>query len=161
MLELDIISLIFSSISLIIAILAILISKHRVDKLNLVLESLIKEVNVEKKIREISKKYRLRPKKRYIVFEVFPSGLKEEDMRLSIDRVAREVIGLKGISEAKLKLIYYNEERSRGILRVRREYKYVALAILGLIRNVKNVEVLVTPLTSTGSLKRAKKFVST
>ncbi len=101
----------------------------------------------------------MRPKKRYIVFEIFPPGLKEEDVKLAIDKMAREVIGLKGISEARLKLIYYDEERSRGILRVRREYKYVALAILGLIRNVKNVEVLITPLTSTGSLKRAKKVV--
>ncbi len=147
------------SVSLLtISIVILLVVRKKMNMLDLILDSLISGLNIERKIRDLSKQYSLRPKKRYIVFEVFPSGISFEKIKTSIYEVAEKVLGYKGISEARMKLIYYDEEKARGILRIRREHKYMALAVLGLIRNIDGSEVLVIPITTTGSLKRAKEL---
>ncbi len=100
-----------------------------------------------------------RPRRRYIVFEVVPGGFSEEEVRRAIEESASRVAGALGVSLSGLGLVEYDASTSRGILRVRREYKGLALAVLGLTRRAGGSRILVVPLATTGSLKRARRLL--
>jgi len=100
-----------------------------------------------------------RPRRRYIVFEVIPGGFREEEVWGAIRATAERLAGLLGLSLSSLTLIDYDEERSRGIVRVRREYKGLALAVLSMTRRVSGTKVLIVPLATTGSVKRARRLL--
>jgi len=136
---------------------ALISSYRRTDTIKKLLESVITGHKFEKSVRELAKKYSKRPKKRYIVFEVVPSGLKANEVEEVLYKTALELIGYKGVSELDMKLIHFDEKRSRGIVRVRWDKKYVMFAVLSLIRKVNGKDYMFIPLTTSGSLKRAKR----
>jgi ribonuclease P/MRP protein subunit POP5 len=101
-----------------------------------------------------------RRKKRYIVFEVLGvEPVKFEELRDAIMGTVRRVYGELGEARLRVKLIEYDEVRRRGILRVRREFKLHALAVLGLTRDFNGRRLLLVPISTTGSLKRARALV--
>jgi ribonuclease P/MRP protein subunit POP5 len=100
-----------------------------------------------------------RPRRRYIVFEVIPGGFREEEVWGAIKATAERLAGLLGLSLSGLTLIDYDEERSRGIVRVRREYKGLALAVLSMTRSISGTRALIVPLAATGSVKRARRLL--
>ncbi len=98
--------------------------------------------------------------KRYIVFEVLGTEpLKFEELREAVVSTVRRVYGELGEARLRIKLVEYDEARRRGILRVRREFKLHALAVLGLIRSFNGRRLLIIPISTTGSLKRARALV--
>ncbi|MEB2836714.1 MAG: hypothetical protein GSR80_000664 [Desulfurococcales archaeon] len=100
-----------------------------------------------------------RPRRRYIVFEVIPGGFGEDEVRRAIEESASRVAGALGVTLSGLGLVEYDASTSRGIVRVRREYKGLALAVLGLTRKMGGSRVLVVPIATTGSLKRARRLL--
>ena len=101
-----------------------------------------------------------RPRNRYIVFEVgTPLHISREELAREIREAAVNVLGLSGLIDSGLQLIEYDEDARTGILRVRNTYKYHALAILGLVRRVGDAEVMLVPLGTSGTLRRARKLV--
>ena len=100
-----------------------------------------------------------RPRRRYVVFEVVPAHGDEAEVERTVYSVLESVLGLVGFSDAGVKLVEYNAETGRGILRVRHTYKTLALAALGLIREIGGRRVAVVPLAVTGSVKRAKRLL--
>jgi ribonuclease P/MRP protein subunit POP5 len=100
-----------------------------------------------------------RPRRRYIVFEVIPGGFREAEVWEAIKATAERFAGLLGLALSGLALVDYDEERSRGIVRVRREYKGLALTVLSLTRRISGVRVLIVPLATTGSIKRARRLL--
>ncbi len=108
-----------------------------------------------------ARKLSRRPRRRYIVFEVVPAGAVDaESLEEAVRSVLKELKGLSGLAEAGIKVVEYSPETGRGILRVRRGYKYIALAVLGLVRRVNGKKVLVLPLATTGSIKRARRLLT-
>jgi RNase P/RNase MRP subunit POP5 len=98
--------------------------------------------------------------RRYIVFEVLGTEpVKFEELRDAIMGTVRRVYGELGEARLRVKLIEYDEVRRRGILRVRREFKLQALAVLGLTRDFNGRRLLLVPISTTGSLKRARALV--
>jgi len=98
--------------------------------------------------------------RRYVVFEVLgtePVGF--EELKGAIEGTVRRVYGELGSAMFGVKLIEYDEVRRRGVLRVRRDFKLYALAVLGLVRSSNGRRLLLIPLSTTGSLKRARAVV--
>ncbi len=101
-----------------------------------------------------------RPRRRYIVFEVLTSGnIGQGSLEEAIKDQVRRVLGASGLVGSGVDLIQYDEARRRGILRVRSDYKYSIIGILGLVRNVDGARVLIIPLAVTGSIKRARRLM--
>lgn len=98
--------------------------------------------------------------RRYVVFEVLGTEpISFDELREIVESTARRVYGEITASMMGVKLVEYDEVKRRGVVRVRRDYKYHALAILGMIRSVGSKKVMIVPLATTGSLKRAKRLV--
>jgi ribonuclease P/MRP protein subunit POP5 len=98
--------------------------------------------------------------RRYIVFEVLgtePVGF--EELRGAIEDTVRRVYGELGAVMFNVKLIEYDGVRRRGVLRVRRDFKLQALAVLGLVRSSNGRRLLLIPISTTGSLRRARAIV--
>lgn len=127
-------------------------------RLGLILSSIIRYRDLRNMANILSR----RPRKRYIVFEVM-SSVEEVDWRgleSEIRGVVSKVLGLHGLAESGVKLVYYNESSRRGVLKVRESYKYQVIGLLGLVRSLNGAPVMLTPITVTGSLKRAKRSAS-
>ena len=100
-----------------------------------------------------------KPRRRYIVFTVISEGdLNEKRLQQEILRLSRKIIGSAGLANSGIQLIYFNPITRRGVLRVRAQYKNVALGILGLLREIDGEHVIVVPLITSGTIKRAKKI---
>ena len=113
--------------------------------------------NINKLLKELKQK----PKKRYIVFEVLGDCQVDEQALWRVLReTIREVLGSPGLIKSGVALVYYNPHLKRGILRVRNNYKNQVLGSLGLIRRISNCEVLVLPISTSGTLKSAKKILN-
>ena len=130
----------------------------RVSELTRVVKALLSSATSLSKLRGASRASS-RPRRRYIVFEVIPGGFSREDVERAIEEAAKRVLGVVGVGNMGLKLVYYSEERSRGALRVRNEWKYAALAVLGFVRRIGDARVTLVPLSVTGSIKKAKKII--
>ncbi len=102
-----------------------------------------------------------RPRRRYIVFEVVPAGAGREEVERAIEDAARAVLGLVGLADSAVKLVDYDESTGRGIVRVRHTYKYVALAVLGLVRSINGRPAMIVPIATSGTIRRARRLMST
>jgi len=110
---------------------------------------------LERRLSELAE----RPRKRYVVFEIVAEqDLSEADIRRSLYELAKDVLGKSGFIKSGFQLVYFNTNTNRGIIRVRESYKLKALGVLGLLREISGVQVLVTPLGTSGTIKRAKKI---
>lgn len=101
-----------------------------------------------------------RPRRRYIVFELMAErSIPQDRVEEAIKGVVREYLGLAGLTGSGVSLVYYEEARGRGVLRVSGEYRYQVLGLLGLLRRIDGARVIVIPLAVTGSIKRAKRLL--
>lgn len=99
-----------------------------------------------------------RPKKRYIAFEVLvPEGGPPGELELerAISQSFYDLFGKATLALARLRLAFYDDTTGRGVLAVRREYKYHALAAMGMTRSAGGREVLVIPIRTSGTIKGA------
>lgn len=143
------------------SLLALWPVRRRVERAAGLLELALR---LEARYREASravKRLSRRPRARYVVFEVIPANAVDAgSLEEAVMGVARGLWGLTGLAEAGLRVVDYSPATGRGILRVRREYKHVALATLGLLRRVGEARILVIPLAVTGSVKRARRLLT-
>ncbi|MGC9210189.1 MAG: Rpp14/Pop5 family protein [Acidilobus sp.] len=101
-----------------------------------------------------------RPRKRYLVFEVASgSEVKEEDVRVALEEAYRRLFGEAGLAAAGLRLILYDAGRRRGIVRVRSSSLPHLLAAIGLVRRIGEVDALIVPLRTAGTIRKARKYV--
>lgn len=135
-------------------------SLARSKRATILLEEVLEAAGARERIARALSKARERPRDRYIVFEVASSGKPRlEDLEEAIRTVALSVLGATGYVDSRLRLIDYDETSRRGILRVRNTYKYHALAILGLIRRAGRVPVVLVPLSTHGTIRRARRLL--
>ncbi|MEM1927829.1 MAG: Rpp14/Pop5 family protein [Acidilobaceae archaeon] len=97
-------------------------------------------------------------KRRYIVFEATTTEhLATSEIAEALESTARRLLGDLGIAKGGFKLIDYDPRSRRGILRVKRDYKWHALAVLSLVRSISGKRVLLVPLFTTGTLRGARR----
>ncbi len=123
------------------------------------LKRLEKQVTFLKKYLKISEKtVPSRIRKRYIVFYVMGNGsLDKKIINNAIRSTWKNYLGELSLIKADPQVIVFDQKLARGILRVAHIYKKEAIAILCLIRNINGTEVLLIPLKTTGTLKKARK----
>ena len=123
------------------------------------LKRLEKQITFIKKYLEISEKtVPSRIRKRYIVFYVMGNGsLDKKKINNAVRSTWKNYLGEFSLIKADPQVIVFDQKLARGILRVAHVYKKEAIAILGLIRNIDETEVLLIPLKTTGTLKKARK----
>ncbi len=103
-----------------------------------------------------------KPRRRYIAFYIVTEDGKAPDPR-ELERSIRESLerlaGLIGVAESNISLVYYDPEKPAGIIRATNTTKYLVLAALGLTRRVGRKRVLLVPVRTAGTIKRAKKAI--
>ncbi len=104
----------------------------------------------------ISKKRR----KRYLVFRVISEKrIVFDEIEKTIKRTMSNLYGAPSIKESMLSLVYYNEATGYGILRMDSEWKNRVIASFGFARSYMDKKLLIIPIRSTGTIKRAKNFL--
>jgi len=145
-------------LAMLIAIVASLYAVYTARRTRALLENVLEAASLRERIARSLARARVKPKHRYIVFEVASSRrVPRDELARKIREVATKTLGLTGLVDSGLQLIEYDESTRRGILRVRHTYKYHALAILGLVREVSGERVLLVPLATSGTLRKARK----
>ncbi|MEB3816500.1 MAG: hypothetical protein LRS46_00955 [Desulfurococcales archaeon] len=136
-----------------------LYSRKRLRGIRAIVDALLNGVARERELVRLRRKLSSKPRRRYVVFEALPGGFREEEVREALKLSFERLSGALGIALSNVNLVYFDERTSRGILRVRSEYKSLALAALALTRNVGGRRALLVPLATTGTLKRARRLL--
>jgi len=93
-----------------------------------------------------------RIKKRYISFEVLSEQkVFKDEIKSSIYNKALEIFGEAGLSNLGFQLV------SDNIVRVDHNYKNEMILILSMIRKIKDKDVLINTLKTSGNLSKVKK----
>jgi ribonuclease P/MRP protein subunit POP5 len=103
----------------------------------------------------LAKRRLARRRKRYVVFEVSGGPVAAEALDAAIRAQMKKLLGVKGLSDAGYKLVYFDPRARRGVVRVYSDYKLHVIGVLGLVRRVGDRPVLVYPIATAGSLKKA------
>ncbi len=114
---------------------------------------------LRKKYSEALKKMK-KLRRRYIVFSII-SGEKidkkelEETLREHLERL----YGIIGLMRSDPQIVYYDPLLKRGVIRVRHVEKRLVIAALSTIREINGKKVLIIPVKTTGTIKKAKKYM--
>jgi len=92
-------------------------------------------------------------KKRYISFELRGPDMGENSLKKAIYSEALRFFGEFGLSEAALKLVEYNSDTKKGILRCERDYLDKTIGFLALISSLEGTEARLIPIKSSGTVK--------
>ncbi len=106
----------------------------------------------------------LRPRKRYLIFEVVAvsgdlSRVRKPGVEDALESSCRLLYGVLGYSTIKPSLIYYDESRGVGILSFRHSWRSNVFLLLSLIREIGGVKVIVIPRATTGTRRKAMDYV--
>ncbi len=102
-----------------------------------------------------------RIRKRYIVFSVVSEGkpLTRKAIEEGIRRAFKELYGETILVRADPQIVYYEPSVKRGVIRVAHLYKDQMIALLGSIKNIDDTKVLIIPVKTTGTIKKARKIL--
>jgi len=99
-------------------------------------------------------------RKRYLVFRVISEKrIVHDEIEKTIKKALSNLYGAPSIKESMLSLVYYNDATGYGILRMDSEWKNRVIASLGFARSYMDNKLLIIPIRSTGTIKRAKNFL--
>ena len=102
---------------------------------------------------------RRRRRRRYIVFHVVSE--KEppaaEEVEKAVLRSLERLAGQLTIALGNVQLVYYQPDTGAGIIACTHDTKYLVLAAMGLVRRVGGQRVVLVPVRTTGTIKRAKR----
>ncbi len=117
---------------------------------------LMKAASLQERLARSLARVKEKPRKRYIVFRVETSrDIDEKDLAKAISEKFRAVLGEAGFTASGAHLVYYDPVLRAGVLRVRSDYKYPALAVLGMTRRIGGERARIIPLGTSGTLKSA------
>jgi ribonuclease P/MRP protein subunit POP5 len=103
---------------------------------------------------------RRRRRRRYIAFYLIYEGdtpPSPEEVERAILRAVERLAGQLAVANSRLQLVYYDPVRAVGIVRATNDTKYIVLAGMGLVRMIGGKRVMVIPVRTSGTIKRARK----
>ncbi len=149
--------LLLSLISIILAAMLAVYVYRMSRKLSLLLQA-VNSKTLAKMLATLKRSGRRR--KRYMIFEVVSdkevsAGLLEYEVRA----VFRKLFGDMHLARASLSIQYFDNRLNVGIIKFSHLYRHKTLAALGVMRTVGDAKVMIIPLRTTGSLRKALKYV--
>ncbi|MET1128761.1 MAG: Rpp14/Pop5 family protein [Thermoproteota archaeon] len=128
---------------------------RRVAFLEGVLRNVLAGADLEKAARELRKRRR----RRYVVFQLVVEGDPPEpdEVEKAIVMQVRRLAGDVSLALGNIQLVYYDKSRKVGIIRATNDTKHVVLAALGLVRSVGGRRAVAIPLSTHGTIKRARR----
>ncbi len=157
LLALTVVAVVAGVIGGVTGFIASLLICRRCRKAALAVESVTAMAARERFLVKLRRSIKKRPSKRYIVFEVVGGPVEPRDLEREIREAFKRLFGEPALGISMLRLAEYYDDKSVGILRVRREYKYHALAALGIVRTVSGKRVVLVPILTSGTIKRARR----
>jgi len=97
-------------------------------------------------------------KKRYIAFKVLSDydDINVQDMEKQIRMALQELLGKVWLDISNPRVVIYDPGRMSGIISTNRLGYKAVLAALPFVKSVEDKEILLVPVRTTGSLKKAK-----
>jgi RNase P/RNase MRP subunit POP5 len=97
-------------------------------------------------------------KKRYIIFKVLSDhdDINVQDMEKQIRMALQELLGKVWLDISNPRVVIYDPGRMSGIISTNRLGYKAVLAALPFVKSVEDKEILLVPVRTTGSLKKAK-----
>lgn len=144
----EVLSIVLVAASLILAVLtsALLVKAYKLYK---TLASLLEPQVKAKKLR-----------KRYIVFAaICEHRVSYKDVEKAIEKTFLELYGKAYLQKASPKVVLFDENLQRGIIRVSHLYKDHLISVLGLVKNIGDSKCIVAPLKTTGTIKKAREYL--
>lgn len=110
---------------------------------------------------EIPKNRQLIKAKRYIIFNVITesSDLESSQIEEAIRVSVKELLGKVWLDISNPRVIFFLPDRKEGIISTNRGGYKVVIASLPLTKKVSGTKVLLVPVKTTGSLKKAKEMI--
>lgn len=105
-----------------------------------------------------------KPRRRYLVFEVVTisgdlSRIKKNHVEEAVQKSCQLLYGIVGYGAIRPSLVYYDESRGVGVLTFKHMWRNHVFLLLSLIREIGGVKVLVVPVATTGTRKKAMSTV--
>ena len=102
----------------------------------------------------------LREKRRYIAFQIISSEkFSKKDVEKAVTSNVFKTIGLFGAADSSYWLVQFHEDNQAGIIRTTNEYKDKIMAGFNFLTEIKEAEVKIKPLKTTGTIKKAEEAV--
>lgn len=99
-------------------------------------------------------------RKRYVVFAALCENKVEyNDVNNAIKEAFVKLYGEVTAQKASPRLLLFDEERQRGVVRVLHLYTDHFIALLGYIRRIGNTNCILIPLKVTGTVKKARRYL--
>ncbi len=110
-------------------------------------------------LRAVEARQRGRDRKRFIVFKLLAGkGLGKNELEGLVRMSFRQLFGTTALAVAGVSVAHYNPGKGVGVLRVRATHKNHAVLALAAIDALTDGEVIVQPLRTTGTLRKAMKY---
>lgn len=101
-----------------------------------------------------------RMKKRYVAFKVIgDTAVMNNEIKSSFYDILNQLYGEIGFADMGFRLIEFNTETKKGIVRFRKEEINKGIASFAFIKNIKNYNTRLSPLNTSGSLKKLRKRI--
>lgn len=99
----------------------------------------------------------LREKKRYIAFEVISEERLDKNMvNNAIFDANKSYLGELGCAKANFKVLDYDENSKKGMIKASNKYIDYVKASLSLIKRIKNTKVIIKTMGVSGTIKNLK-----
>ncbi len=131
-------------------------TKEKVDVLTEALNSKV----VKAYVKASEAKERRKLSKRYMILKVLGKSSSMKEIQEVVEEGISKLFGNSAISLIQPRILYYNANTGKAILRFRASYKWRLIASLGLSEGLSNTLILV-PARTTGTLKKARKYADT
>jgi len=141
--------------SIVVSTLSLIIAFKSLRQIKIIVKLLATYPRMFERIsRKIEAKKKIR--KRYLVFEIL--GCNNIDANRLDEEIRRNIISLlgkRGLIDTNYKLMLYDKDKCKGIIRANNKSYKILIGILGLIRQIDNDKVLIIPISIHGTLKKA------
>jgi ribonuclease P/MRP protein subunit POP5 len=110
---------------------------------------------IEAKLRPVNK-----AKKRYVVFAtICEERVSEREIEEAIRNNLVKHFGVDIYRKASPRIILYDIESGRGVIRVLHTCTNHLIATIGLVKQVGKTRCLIIPIRTTGTLKKAREYI--
>lgn len=133
-------------------------SQKKIRQIEKALSLALESKEAERLIEFLKRKRR----RRYIVFQVITEDgqpVNPNELEKAIVRSVTRLAGDLTVAKGRIRLVYYHPDKMLGILAATHDTKYLVIASMALARRVGERRVLLIPLKTTGTIKRAKKVI--